>query len=91
MPTPSIALPGLTKASQRAFIRRLRKGTWEEERTPSKARRCPTRKQVAEWQKLAEENFGVTRNEDGEVSSLSMTLRYVAEFCRLNGLKTEEG
>lgn len=49
MPTPAIALPGPTKASQRAFIRQLRKGTWEEECTPSKARRYPTRKQVAEW------------------------------------------
>ena len=88
MPTPTIALPGPTKRSRDAFIRRLREGTYAQHCAPGAARHYPTTKQVAELQKLAEENFGVTRNEDGEVSSLSMTLRYVAEFCRLNGLKT---
>ena len=87
MPTPAIPLPGPTKRSRDVFIRRLREGTYAQHCAPGAARRYPTRQQVKTWQNLAEENFGVTRNEDGQVSSLSMTLRYVAEFCRLNGLK----
>ena len=89
MPTPAIHLPGPSKSSQRAFIARLRKNTDAQHCTPSAARKYPTAKQVREWQNIAEENFGVTRNDDGQVSSLSMTLRYVAEFCRLNNRHTE--
>ena len=90
MPTKQIALPGPTKRSRDAFIAKLREGTYAQHCTPSKARHYPTRKQVQEGARLAEENLGVTRNEDGEVSSFSMTLRYVREFCRLNHFKTEE-
>ena len=90
MTNDKIALPGPTKRSRDAFIAKLREGTYAQHCTPSKARKYPTAKQVQEWARLAEENLGVTRNEDGQVSSLSMTLRYVREFCRLNNLKTEE-